>query len=65
MRCMLENSTYAATKGQDIQFSNNFSLLRNSLLVGASVFAWGVFAWVFLRIAWVFLRISACSRLSH
>ena len=30
--------------------------------VGASVFAWGVFAWVFLRIAWVFLRISACSR---
>ena len=28
------------------------------------VFAWGVFAWVFLRIAWVFLRISAyCCRL--
>ena len=28
------------------------------------VFAWGVFAWAFLRIAWVFLRISAyCCRL--
>jgi hypothetical protein len=30
--------------------------------VGASVFAWGVFDRVFLRIAWVFLRISCRSR---
>ena len=30
-----------------------------SYFVGASVFAWGVFAWVFLRIDRVFLRISA------
>jgi hypothetical protein len=27
--------------------------------VASGVFAWGVFAWVFLRIAWVFLRISS------
>ena len=30
--------------------------------VGASVFAWGVFAWVFLRIDRVFLRVSCRSR---
>ena len=29
------------------------------------VFAWGVFAWVFLRIAWAFLRISSKQNTSN
>ena len=32
---------------------------RHPTTAGEGVFAWGVFAWVFLRIAWVFLRISS------
>ena len=31
---------------------------KNKSVIWRGVFAWGVFAWAFLRIAWVFLRIS-------